>query len=206
MPRPLLFALLLAACTGTAKDAATDSAKPDSSEPVDDTGGDDTGAPADDSAEEVPFDPANFANFVGDQVNFFQLTPEGATCTLRFTLSGTVVVQSDCPGCEFTVNLTITFDAANSTVVPETCGFAASGGSGMFAYHPNFDGLGPSFVFPGETPFFYTSAQLSGSHIRFGYGYPSLPASAFSMSPLQLTPAGLNTTLDELQVGELLPN
>lgn len=194
--------LSLLACTGsTGKDVHDCPTADDSNKP-----GDDTAISADDSSNPGTFDPANFANFTGDQVDFFTLTPENAACTLRFGLSGTVVVQQDCEGCEFTINLVVTFDQAHSTVDTATCGPYAVGGSGTLAYHPDFDGLGPALVFPGQTPILYGSAQLSADYIRFGYGNPSMPPNAFSASPAEMSPASLGLTLNELLVGEMRPN
>ena len=134
--------LLLLACTGTTRDSTVKGN--DSGGPTD-SSGNHSGDSRDTSGTEQPkeFKAEDFANASGEEASFYYLTPEGAGCVVRRTLSAKVIVRSDCTGCEFVIDLSYTFDAVNSDVTGDKCNGLSADGKISLDYHPNPDGLGP---------------------------------------------------------------
>ena len=60
-------------------------------------------------------------------------------------------------------------------------------------------------MFPGPQPFLYGAALLTEDAIWFGYGYPELPADAFSKPPADMTYDDMGVAVDELLVGAVWP-
>lgn len=163
--------LSLGACTTKGGDTG-DTATTDTGN---NTGDDTSGGGGDDTAAENPY-----TSYEGKEFFEYGYGPGAGfrNCSLEWDASGTPV-STLCEGCEFVFDVTLTYNADNSTD-DGTCASLATDSTWTYAYTSDYAGYGPYALFYSSTygayyPFASASFDESTGEFAYVYGIKDYP-------------------------------